>query len=604
MEVRDPSLAHLAEHFGSDKGHALGDWGIGHAYTDVYERLLRSRRHEPLRLLELGVWRGASLRMWEAYFPKAEIVGIENLPDIVEEEFDRAQVIIGDATDAKLLKEVANKFKGAKIDIIIDDASHVLEQQIASFEALFPHLEEGGLYFVEDVCCSRFKDGNRGTVPFVDFLDYAWSITQQTTFFPNDDLESYHTIKDIRYLDDDKRPRLTFSPWNEQLEAVYFFHDLCVFEKKTRAGLAEGIERTQTVRPLAGLAYKVNQLRAQENGPEQFSMELLAQDDHSELVERCRNAQDEIKGFIAAVAAQNGTKATNLTDQAGIIMRLIQPFDQLLFECLRLSTALSRRDAALASLRLRTNEVESDRMLLASRYGGIATKHDELAKQLKRAATQRDADFADAKAQIEALERAAAQRDAELADARAQIEALERAAAQRDAELADAKARENSVAKQLAFAERERTQALTAVVLSAQKRLAAREHEITIKQETIARANRHIAQLEAAAAARDKQLSDRAAALDNALKARENTNAKLWQALAERDDQITALDKTIAALRTSSSWRHITVPSRVASSNDVGANNNMASPAARSTSDPRNCAIEPVRSAMVFEHIS
>ena len=187
--------------------------------------------------------------MWEAYFPKAEIVGIENLPDIVEEEFDRAQVIIGDATDAKLLKEVANKFKGAKIDIIIDDASHVLEQQIASFEALFPHLEEGGLYFVEDVCCSRFKDGNRGTVPFVDFLDYAWSITQQTTFFPNDDLESYHTIKDIRYLDDDKKPRLTFSPWNEQLEAVYFFHDLCVFEKKTRAGLAEGMSgRKQCVR--------------------------------------------------------------------------------------------------------------------------------------------------------------------------------------------------------------------------------------------------------------------------------------------------------------------------------------------------------------------
>ena len=129
-------------------------------------------------------------------------------------------------------------------------------------------------------------------------------------------------------------------------------------------------------------------------------------------------------------------------------------------------------------------------MLLASRYGGIATKHDELAKQLKRAATQRDADFTDAKAQIEALQRAAAQRDAELADARAQIEALERAAAQRDVNLADAKARENSVAKQLAFAERERTQALTAVVLSGQKRLAAREHEITIKQETIARANR------------------------------------------------------------------------------------------------------------------
>jgi glycosyltransferase involved in cell wall biosynthesis len=166
----------------------------------------------------------------------------------------------------------------------------------------------------------------------------------------------------------------------------------------------------------------------------------------------------------------------------------------------------------------------------------------------------------------------------------ARIRELERATAQRDAELVDTRAREAAVAKQVAFtqarlsaleneiaganaavvAESKRTQVLTAEALSARKRLAAREHEITIKQEAIARARRHIGQLEAAAAARDRELSGRAATLDAALKARESENAELRQAIAERDIQITALDKTIVTLRMSNSWR-ITAPFRVAS---------------------------------------
>src|SRR5215203_706034 len=65
-------LCDLAEKYGTDKGPS------GHNYTPYYEEYLQHRRFRALTLLELGVWKGASLRMWRDYFPSATIVGIDN----------------------------------------------------------------------------------------------------------------------------------------------------------------------------------------------------------------------------------------------------------------------------------------------------------------------------------------------------------------------------------------------------------------------------------------------------------------------------------------------------------------------------------------------
>jgi Methyltransferase domain len=159
------SLSHLANRFGTDKGTKPGDWGIAHGYAAIYERFLGARRLEPLRLLELGVWKGASLRMWESYLPNAQIIGIDNLSDTGRADFTRADILIGDATDQHFLQDAVRRFAGGKIDIVIDDASHVLDQQVLTLEALFPLLDDGGLYFVEDVSGSRFKDGNPRRLP-------------------------------------------------------------------------------------------------------------------------------------------------------------------------------------------------------------------------------------------------------------------------------------------------------------------------------------------------------------------------------------------------------------------------------------------------------
>ena len=55
----------------------------------------------------------------------------------------------GDQSDAHFLDRVARQH--GPWDVIIDDGGHMMQQQITSFKALFPHVTPGGLYFIEDL---------------------------------------------------------------------------------------------------------------------------------------------------------------------------------------------------------------------------------------------------------------------------------------------------------------------------------------------------------------------------------------------------------------------------------------------------------------------
>ena len=56
---------------------------------------------------------------------------------------------MGDQADKKFWQEVIGQVP--RLDIIVDDGSHKTYQQIATFEALLPHLRPGGVYLCEDL---------------------------------------------------------------------------------------------------------------------------------------------------------------------------------------------------------------------------------------------------------------------------------------------------------------------------------------------------------------------------------------------------------------------------------------------------------------------
>jgi hypothetical protein len=140
-------------------------------YFRIYQSIFEPIRHNPLRILEIGVFQGASLKMWKKYFdhPRTEIVGIDIEPGC--RDYDAPQngihVRIGSQADAEFLKTVVSEF-GA-FDLIIDDGSHVSSHIIASFNHLFAAgLKDSGIYFVEDLHANYWSGWRDSRKSFLD----------------------------------------------------------------------------------------------------------------------------------------------------------------------------------------------------------------------------------------------------------------------------------------------------------------------------------------------------------------------------------------------------------------------------------------------------
>jgi 8-demethyl-8-alpha-L-rhamnosyltetracenomycin-C 2'-O-methyltransferase len=93
--------------------------------------------------------------MWRAYFPKAQIIGVD-LHDKRRHREKRINTIQADQSDHIALRRLAKTVGEA--DIIIDDGSHVNADVIATFETFFPLVLSGGFYAIEDVQTSYWPE--------------------------------------------------------------------------------------------------------------------------------------------------------------------------------------------------------------------------------------------------------------------------------------------------------------------------------------------------------------------------------------------------------------------------------------------------------------
>jgi hypothetical protein len=146
----------------------------GHKWTHyfaIYQAVFGPRRGERLRILEIGVLGGSSLRLWKRYFthPETVIVGIDILPECIEFDApaDGIRVRIGSQADAKFLKRVVGEF--GPFDLIIDDGSHQSSHMIASFNHLYSKgLKDSGIYFVEDLHANYWHPWRDSRRSFLD----------------------------------------------------------------------------------------------------------------------------------------------------------------------------------------------------------------------------------------------------------------------------------------------------------------------------------------------------------------------------------------------------------------------------------------------------
>ncbi|MBQ7577839.1 MAG: class I SAM-dependent methyltransferase [Synergistaceae bacterium] len=131
---------------------------IAHDYLRHYDYLFHSFRGEKFSLIEFGCLDGASLRMWEKYFPNAQIYGVDLDETAKRHETERIHVVIGDATEQKTFDELKSAVTQAFI--ILDDASHAWGDQRRSFELFWDLVAPGGFFVIEDLVC-----GSMGAYP-------------------------------------------------------------------------------------------------------------------------------------------------------------------------------------------------------------------------------------------------------------------------------------------------------------------------------------------------------------------------------------------------------------------------------------------------------
>ena len=120
-----------------------------HGYTEIYDQYIPETGK--YKLLEIGIYHGDSLRMWEEYNPELEIHALdidENINRWIQQP-NPYHIYIGDQTDASMIDEIGKN--GGPFDFIIDDGSHVGQHITTSFKMLWQHLKPGGYYFIEDL---------------------------------------------------------------------------------------------------------------------------------------------------------------------------------------------------------------------------------------------------------------------------------------------------------------------------------------------------------------------------------------------------------------------------------------------------------------------
>jgi hypothetical protein len=138
------TLDDIACLYGTDKA------STGHNYAHTYESLFWQRRDDQITLLEIGVWEGASLAMWRAYFPHALIVGLDVDTSRARSDYiDGSHIHQGDASKEEFIAEIIGEY--GVFDIVIDDGSHMSRLAQSSFRLLWPHVASRGWYVIEDL---------------------------------------------------------------------------------------------------------------------------------------------------------------------------------------------------------------------------------------------------------------------------------------------------------------------------------------------------------------------------------------------------------------------------------------------------------------------
>ncbi|KAK3233140.1 hypothetical protein CYMTET_56547 [Cymbomonas tetramitiformis] len=137
-----------------------------HGFHNVYPRYLDYLRWQPIKLLEIGFYKGSSIKLWMQYLRKAKIVSMDKMcvkgkevcrgrmstphtQVLSSEELRRFSFHHKDQTIESDNADVCEK--DGPFDVIIDDGAHTMVSIRTSLKVLLSCVKPGGYYIVEDL---------------------------------------------------------------------------------------------------------------------------------------------------------------------------------------------------------------------------------------------------------------------------------------------------------------------------------------------------------------------------------------------------------------------------------------------------------------------
>ena len=206
----------IADKYGTDKKI------LCHGYTRVYEKLFLPIRHDVKNIIEAGIFDGASLRMWRDYFPNATVHGLDieqKSVDCVNSE-ERIKSTLISACNASYWDSL-----DFKADIIIDDGSHVVEEQMVMIRLAWNSLKPGGYYVIEDTH-SSFLDVYKQDKSRINgyYSELQERILKQ---------QAYDTLQGDWYITRDKFKH-QMDKISYETFGIYSFTSLIIFEKTVK----------------------------------------------------------------------------------------------------------------------------------------------------------------------------------------------------------------------------------------------------------------------------------------------------------------------------------------------------------------------------------
>ena len=209
----DDAINPLREYFEKNEGRLLDKWLH---YFDVYHRHFARFRGRDCTIVEIGIYHGGSLQMWKDYFgPQARIVGVDIDPRVREYAEPQVEIEVGDQADRGFLRALRDKV--GRIDVLIDDGGHRMEQQRATFEELYTAVADDGVILVEDCHTSYWQDFGGGYRHPQSFVEFMKGLVDQINAWHSRDAHSFPP-----------------SVFTRTADSIHFYDSICVVEKRVR----------------------------------------------------------------------------------------------------------------------------------------------------------------------------------------------------------------------------------------------------------------------------------------------------------------------------------------------------------------------------------